>query len=161
MLYGFVGRSQQKTNICSSSSETFIFSNSGASPAWDLAAPSDFHNRSEFLNNSYFPTVRSCLQFSVATIHRGQPERGPYVTCWFWRIWIQQGELDIEVFDTFLLMRPPNMILAYFYVYDSQYSNWLRAGRLRGRSSSPGRVKTLHFSMSSRSVLMFPQPPIQ
>jgi hypothetical protein len=27
--------------------------------------------------------------------------------------------------------------------------DWLRAGRPRGRSSSPGRVKTFHFSVSN------------
>jgi hypothetical protein len=35
----------------------------------------------------------------------------------------------------------------------SRYSDWLRAGRQRGRSSSPGGVKNLHFAMSSRSTL--------
>jgi hypothetical protein len=35
----------------------------------------------------------------------------------------------------------------------SQYSDWLRAGRLRGRSSSPGRVKNVLFSKSSKPPL--------
>jgi hypothetical protein len=35
----------------------------------------------------------------------------------------------------------------------SRYSDWLRAGRLRGRSSCPGRVKNFLFSMSSRNVV--------
>jgi hypothetical protein len=43
----------------------------------------------------------------------------------------------------------------------AQYSDWLQAGRLRGWSSSPGRVKNFHFSMSSRPALGFTQPPIQ
>jgi hypothetical protein len=32
----------------------------------------------------------------------------------------------------------------------SRYSDWLRPGRPRGRSSSPGRVQNTHFSISSR-----------
>jgi hypothetical protein len=40
-------------------------------------------------------------------------------------------------------------------------SDWLRAGRLRGRGSSPGRVKNFHFSMSSRPALGSTQPHIQ
>jgi hypothetical protein len=44
---------------------------------------------------------------------------------------------------------------------NSRYSDWLRAGRLRGRSSSPGRVKNFLFSTSSRPALGSTQPPIQ
>jgi hypothetical protein len=40
-------------------------------------------------------------------------------------------------------------------------SDWLRAGRLRGRGSSPGRVKNFHFFMLSRPALGSTQPPIQ
>jgi hypothetical protein len=43
----------------------------------------------------------------------------------------------------------------------SRYSNWLRAGRSGGRSSSPGRVKNCLFSTSSRLALGPTQPPIQ
>jgi hypothetical protein len=43
----------------------------------------------------------------------------------------------------------------------SRYSDWLRAGRLRGWSSSPGRVKNFLFSKSSRPALGSTQPPIQ
>jgi hypothetical protein len=39
-------------------------------------------------------------------------------------------------------------------------SNCLRAGRQRNRSSSPGRVKNFHFSISSRPALGPTQPPI-
>jgi hypothetical protein len=39
------------------------------------------------------------------------------------------------------------------------YRDWLRAGRPRCRSSSPGRVKNLLFSMSSRPALGRTQPP--
>jgi hypothetical protein len=43
----------------------------------------------------------------------------------------------------------------------SRYSDWLRAGRRRGRSSCPGRVKNFLFSTSSRPALGPTQPPIQ
>jgi hypothetical protein len=45
--------------------------------------------------------------------------------------------------------------------YRSQCSDWLRAGRPRGRSSSPGKIKDLHFSLSYRVALGPTQPPIQ
>jgi hypothetical protein len=35
-----------------------------------------------------------------------------------------------------------------FKVTESRYSYWLLDGRLSGRSSSPGRVKNFHFSVS-------------
>jgi hypothetical protein len=40
-------------------------------------------------------------------------------------------------------------------------SDWPRAGRPRVRSSSPGRVKNFHFSISSRPALGSTQRPIQ
>jgi hypothetical protein len=43
----------------------------------------------------------------------------------------------------------------------SRYSDWLRAGRPRGRSSGPGRGKICFFSMSSRPVPGPTQRPIQ
>jgi hypothetical protein len=43
----------------------------------------------------------------------------------------------------------------------SRYSDCLRAGRPRGRSSSLGRVKNFHLFMSSRPALGPTQPPIQ
>jgi hypothetical protein len=43
----------------------------------------------------------------------------------------------------------------------SRYSDWLRAGRRKSRSSSPGRVKNFVFSTSSRPALGPTQPPIQ
>jgi hypothetical protein len=42
-----------------------------------------------------------------------------------------------------------------------RYSDWIRAGRLRGRGSSPGRVKNFHFSMLWRPALGSTQPRIQ
>jgi hypothetical protein len=42
-----------------------------------------------------------------------------------------------------------------------RYSDWLRAGRPRVRSSSPGRVKNFLYSKSSRPALRSTQPPIQ
>jgi hypothetical protein len=46
------------------------------------------------------------------------------------------------------------------FLINYSYSDWLRAGRLRSRSSSPGRVKNFLFSTSSRPALESTQPPI-
>jgi hypothetical protein len=46
-------------------------------------------------------------------------------------------------------------------VVRSRYKDWLRAGRPRDRSSSPGRDKNFLFSKSSRPALVSTQPPIQ
>jgi hypothetical protein len=43
----------------------------------------------------------------------------------------------------------------------SQYSDRLRAGRPRGRSSCPDKVKNFHFFISSRPVLGSTHFPIQ
>jgi hypothetical protein len=43
----------------------------------------------------------------------------------------------------------------------SRYRDWLWAERLKGRSSSLGRVKNFRFSKSSRPALRSTQPPIQ
>jgi hypothetical protein len=43
----------------------------------------------------------------------------------------------------------------------SRYSDWLPAGWLRGRISSPGSVKNFLFSISSRSALRPAQLPMQ
>jgi hypothetical protein len=42
----------------------------------------------------------------------------------------------------------------------SRYSDWLWAGRPRVRSSSHGRAKNFHFSISSKPALGSTQPPI-
>jgi hypothetical protein len=42
-----------------------------------------------------------------------------------------------------------------------RYSDWLRAGRPSGRSSSPSRVKNFLFSTSSRPALRPTQPSVQ
>jgi hypothetical protein len=46
-------------------------------------------------------------------------------------------------------------------IINSWYSHWLWVGLTRGQSSSPGRVKNVLFSTSSRSALGYTQPPIQ
>jgi hypothetical protein len=43
----------------------------------------------------------------------------------------------------------------------SRYSDWLRAGRPRSRSSSPGGGKNFHLSMSSSPALRSTQTPTQ
>jgi hypothetical protein len=47
------------------------------------------------------------------------------------------------------------------FAWRSRYSDWIRAGRPRGQSSSPGRGKNFLFSTSFRPVLGPTQPPIQ
>jgi hypothetical protein len=47
------------------------------------------------------------------------------------------------------------------YIKCRRDSDWLRAGRPRGRSSSPDRLKNFLFSMTSRPALGSTQPPIQ
>jgi hypothetical protein len=60
-------------------------------------------------------------------------------------------EISVEfIFDIFLT-RPRR----------SRYSDWLGAGRSRGRRSSPFKVKNFLFSTSSRPALGSIQPPIQ
>jgi hypothetical protein len=46
-------------------------------------------------------------------------------------------------------------------LYPSRYSDWLRAARQKGLSSSPGNVKNFQFSVSHRPVLWPTEPPIQ
>lgn len=43
----------------------------------------------------------------------------------------------------------------------SRDSDWLRARRPKGRSSSPGKIKNVPFSKQSRPVLAPTQPTIQ
>jgi hypothetical protein len=43
----------------------------------------------------------------------------------------------------------------------SRYSDWLRAGLQRDRSSSPGGGKNFYFSFSSMPAMGPTQPPIQ
>jgi hypothetical protein len=45
--------------------------------------------------------------------------------------------------------------------YRDLYSEWLRAGRPRGRSLSPGKVKNFLFPAASRPAEGLTQPPIQ
>jgi hypothetical protein len=57
-----------------------------------------------------------------------------------------------------------SLLLFHFFNFSScrsRNSDWLRAGRPRGRSSSPGRVKNCPFSSSSRPALGPTQPPIR
>jgi hypothetical protein len=59
-----------------------------------------------------------------------------------------------------------NVYNDYIYNFQSRgsvvrYSDWLRVGRLRGRSLSPDRVKNFLLSKLSRPALGSTQPPIQ
>jgi hypothetical protein len=46
-------------------------------------------------------------------------------------------------------------------MYISRYSDWLQAGRPKGRSSNPGKVKNFPLSTWSKPALGPIQPPIQ
>jgi hypothetical protein len=59
-----------------------------------------------------------------------------------------------------LLLQLP-CLCSWNSVVRSQYSDWLLAGRPRGRSLSPGEVKNFYFSKSSRLALGSAQIPIQ
>jgi hypothetical protein len=48
----------------------------------------------------------------------------------------------------------------FHFLFINFSKNYLRAGRPRGRSSSPSRVKNFLFSKSSRSALRTTHPPI-
>jgi hypothetical protein len=49
----------------------------------------------------------------------------------------------------------------WFRHITNRNSDWLRTKRQTGRSSSPGRIKNCHLSVSSRPALGSIQPPIQ
>jgi hypothetical protein len=78
-----------------------------------------------------------------------KPSIGSYLICPHYVIFLE------DVFKCRLPM--------YTYVpgWRSRYSDWLRAGRPRGRSASPDRVKNFLFSTASRLALRSIQPPIQ
>jgi hypothetical protein len=67
------------------------------------------------------------------------------------------SSLNLYCFKYLAMMKQ----VPYTSGYRSQYSDWLRAGRPRGRSSGPGGGKNFHFCMSSRPSLGSMQPPIQ
>jgi hypothetical protein len=52
-------------------------------------------------------------------------------------------------------------LILSFPGYRSRYSDWLRAGWLSGRNSSPGRVKNFDFSISSRPNVGPTRPPVE
>jgi hypothetical protein len=59
--------------------------------------------------------------------------------------YLKPWQLQLSVFLPITHKRKPG--------WRSRYSDWLRAGRPRGLSSNPGRVKNFLFSTSSRPVL--------
>jgi hypothetical protein len=84
---------------------------------------------------------------------------------------LAQGTTCVCVRLAFSMLVPPQILRANdeivghpfeFLPFDdiSRYSDWLRAGWTRGRSSSPDRVKNSNFSISSRLTLGSTQPPI-
>jgi hypothetical protein len=60
-----------------------------------------------------------------------------------------------------IILNSVNVPLIYWELGQRRrYSEWLRAGRPRSRSSSPGRIKNFLFSKSSRPVQWPAQPSI-
>jgi hypothetical protein len=74
-------------------------------------------------------------------------------------IYVFQQRLQIQIITS----RKLRMVSVFVYMQRIQNSDWLRAGRPRGRSSSPCSGKIFLFSTSSSppSVLRPTQPPIQ
>jgi hypothetical protein len=76
------------------------------------------------------------------------------------------GLIQPWIYKQYFPERPVNYQITWIHMqgivyYISKCSDWLRAGRPRGRSSSPSRGKNFLFSMSFRQVLDPTQPPIQ
>jgi hypothetical protein len=66
------------------------------------------------------------------------------------------NHVDLKYHDQFYLENLLDILIFNYFIL-----LYLRVGRLRGRDSSPGRVKNVHFSISSRPALGSTQPPIQ
>jgi hypothetical protein len=86
-------------------------------------------------------------------------------------LWLRRSQFGINPSEMgFIFNLYTTLALAFIYHKNryvirsrerSPYSDWLRAGRLRGRSSSPGKVKNFLFSASFRPALGSTQPPLQ
>jgi hypothetical protein len=94
------------------------------------------------------------------------------------RLLVDCTSVDASVGDIFILIQIKTIVGSYTYFRSSvtlqtgtmtktktktktkRYSDWLRAGRPRFRSSSPGRIKKFLFSKLSRPALGSTQPPI-
>jgi hypothetical protein len=104
-------------------------------------------------------------------LHPAQDNLG-YVLMWFQSLQLHstqsESPLDLVPFiSNFLCIQ---LWTEFFILHistqinsdrESRYSDYLRAGRPRGRSSSPGRVKNFLFSRSASPVLRSTQPPVQ
>jgi hypothetical protein len=108
-------------------------------------------------------TVRTVAAFSCPSTEQGGTAVPPWTS-------ISAGlkAFLTEVFRNFpqpkhvkVRTAPLNMWLSFPSLSYHEYSDWLRAGRARCRSSSPGRVKNVLFSTPSRPALGFTQPRIQ
>jgi hypothetical protein len=98
----------------------------------------------------------SSFSHACCMYRRSRPLSFIYLNHIYRRLEVMNLPIDLPFFPS----------LCYFHHFmscsnSSRDSDWLRAGRQRGRSSSPGRVKNFLFSTSSRPVLQPTQPPIQ
>jgi hypothetical protein len=88
------------------------------------------------------------------TVFHCQTAQGVFRTCRF-NCWLLDHTVNVvKGYSSCLLWEPSPG-------YRSRCSDWLRAGRRKGRSSSPGRDKNFIFSTSSRPALGPTQPPVQ
>jgi hypothetical protein len=74
---------------------------------------------------------------------------------------VHSNKLQLQPSTEKLCRAPDLMKRAMLQMWDDWYSDWLRAGRPRGWSSSPGRDKNFVFSTSSKPALEPTQPPVQ
>jgi hypothetical protein len=126
----------------------------GASPK-ELCLETVLLRRRDESNIAY---VKACLQYR-------KWDRWSAATSWplGWQQWAVRL-LEDPTSSTWK-KTTPFVLVAYFTYfgepgYHSRYSDWLRDGRQRGRSWSPGKVKNFLFS-TSRQILRFTHPPNQ
>jgi hypothetical protein len=84
------------------------------------------------------------IHFGVMKLFRPSSESEPTRTLIF--------ERDVMIILNYIFMEEPGKL--------SRYSDWLRAGQRRGRSSSPGRIKNFFFTLL-RPALGSTQPLTQ
>jgi hypothetical protein len=90
-------------------------------------------------------------EFNFSSVQGIKPK--PYFICFQYH-WLKKARL----YDDFLVSRYLQLLIIYTRSRDS---DWLRAERPRGRSSSPGSVKHSVYSTASRPATGPTQPPVQ
>jgi hypothetical protein len=113
-------------------------------------------NRETLLNYNYcvfghhtWPSFLFKTQLSGERIL--SPSSGKDIFSWA-QLLMSKNTIVVLIYHRYKILEPG---------YGSRYSDWLRAGRQRGWSSSPGRVKYFLFCAASRPALGLTQLPIQ